>query len=126
MFAVVAASVMTSGCATVARIENVSDDTCRDALASGVSTILAQQGETADVASRLAESAAANVASADFGPRPFLVSSPSGTDYAFFVQYKRETCLLRLYGRQKGFRSYVNDMTYIATEPLSGCVCRDE
>jgi metal-dependent amidase/aminoacylase/carboxypeptidase family protein len=124
--ALAAAIAAAGGCANVARIENASDAVCRDAIATGLATILAQQGEAPDIAGRLAKSAAANLALADFGPRPFMVSSSSGTDYEFFVESKQKACLLRLYGRQKGFRSYVNDITYIATEPLPGCVCRDE
>ncbi len=61
----------------------------------------------------------------DYGPRPFLVASPSGTDYTFFVQEKKPICLLRLYGRQKGFWSYTNNLTYIATRPLPNCACSE-
>ena len=59
------------------------------------------------------------------GPRPFLVASPSGTDYAFFVERKDDACLLRLYGRQKGFVTYTNNLTYIATQPLAPCRCEE-
>ena len=58
-------------------------------------------------------------------PRPFLVASSSGTDYSFFVEKKKSGCILRLYGRQKGFVSYTNDLTYIDSRPLSGCACAE-
>jgi hypothetical protein len=41
------------------------------------------------------------------------------------VEKKKDACLLRLYGRQKGFVSYTNDLTYIATEPLAPCECEE-
>jgi hypothetical protein len=124
--ALAAAIIAAGGCADVARIDNVSDAVCREVIATGLSTILVREGEAPEVAGRLAQSAATTLATADFGPRPFMVSSPSGTDYTFFVEAKQKACLLRLYGRQKGFRSYVNDITYIATERLTGCICHDE
>jgi hypothetical protein len=54
-----------------------------------------------------------------------MVGAPSGSDYAFFVQKKGSECLLRLYGRQKGFVRYTNNMTYIATRKLPPCRCVD-
>jgi len=62
---------------------------------------------------------------AQLGPRPFVVSSSSGADYEFFVQKKKQGCLLRLFGRTKGFTSYTNNLTYIATRPLPGCACQE-
>lgn len=44
-----------------------------------------------------------------------------GTDYRFFIDAARDQCLLRLYGRRKGFWSYTNNLSYIATRPLPGC-----
>jgi hypothetical protein len=61
----------------------------------------------------------------DLGPRPFAIAAPSGTDYRFFVQRKGEACVLNLYGRQKGFVSYTNNLTYIATQDLSDCTCAE-
>ena len=55
----------------------------------------------------------------------FLVSSPSGADYTFLVQRKHAGCLLRLYGRQKGFVRYTNNLTYISTRALAGCNCAE-
>ena len=60
----------------------------------------------------------------DVRPRPFVVSSPSGADYGFFVQQKSE-CLLRLFNRQQGFTRYTNNLTYIATRQLDGCQCAE-
>ena len=81
------------------------------------------QGESDEVAARLAGSTTAGLQSWGLGPRPFLVASPSGADYSFFVERAADACLLRLYGRQKGFVSYTNNITYIATEPLAPCRC---
>ena len=117
--------VLASGCASVARVTTLSDVACRDALASGFVTVLTAQAETPETASRLARDAVDALASVDMGPRPFLVASPSGTDYAFFVERKDDACLLRLYGRQKGFVSYTNNVTYIATQPLAPCRCAE-
>ena len=74
---------------------------------------------------QLAERTSANLRSHGVGPRPFVVESPSGADYGLFVQKDKASCLLRLYGRQKGFVSYTNNLTYIATEPLAPCECAE-
>ena len=123
--AVAATILLAGGCASVARITTLSDEACRAALVTGIATTLSAQGETPETAARLARAAAETLASADIGPRPFLVVSPSGTDYAFFVEPKDDACLLRLYGRQKGFVSYTNNLTYIATQPLAPCRCAE-
>ncbi len=117
--------LLAGGCASVARVTTLSDVACRDALASGFATVLTAQAEAPETASRLAREAVDALASVDMGPRPFLVASPSGTDYAFFVERKDDACLLRLYGRQKGFVSYTNNVTYIATQPLAPCRCAE-
>ena len=41
------------------------------------------------------------------------------------IERKDDACLLRLYGRQKGFVSYTNNLTYIATRPLTACACAE-
>lgn len=82
-----------------------------------------EQGEKQEVADGLAESITTVLSSGSLGPRPFLVVSPSGTDYGLFVQQKSSDCLLRLFSRQKGFMRYSNNLTYIATRPLDGCTC---
>jgi hypothetical protein len=41
------------------------------------------------------------------------------------VERKDDACLLRLYGRQKGFVAYTNNLTYIATQPLAACRCEE-
>lgn len=116
---------LAAGCTSVARITTLSEPRCQESVARAIATVLEAQGETSQVARRLAESTAIAMHSGDWGPRPFLVASPSGIDYSFFVQRKAPSCLLRLYGRQKGFVSYTNNLTYIATEPLAPCECAD-
>ena len=114
-----------SGCATVAHVTTLSDAACQRSVAGGFSNILLAQGESADVAARLAESTTRALSYGGPGPRPFLVASPSGVDYSFFVDRREGACLLRLYGRQKGFVAYTNNLTYIATEPLASCGCSE-
>src|SRR5262249_21279655 len=119
------AAVLSAGCITVAQVANLTDERCSGNFESQLSSVLTDQGEKADVADSLAHHTYIILTTAQLGPRPFLVASPSGTDYSFFVQRKADRCLLRLYGRQKGFTSYTNDITYIATRELSGCACQE-
>lgn len=109
----------------MARITTLADPACRQRLTTALAAVLKGQGEAAEPAERLAESATAVLQSSDLGPRPFLVAAPSGVDYSFFVERKGSSCVLRLYGRQKGFVSYTNNVTYIATEPLAPCDCAE-
>jgi hypothetical protein len=113
------------GCTSVAQITTLSEPDCRQTLTGALGRILQSEGEKPDVAGRLAESTATALQTYGLGPRPFLVESPSGVDFSFFVEKKSEKCLLRLYGRQKGFVSYTNNLTYIATEPLAPCQCAE-
>jgi hypothetical protein len=120
-----AAAVSSAGCTTVAQVTNLADAGCGPSFESRLSSVLTEQGETTEVAATLAHHAYLILTTAQLGPRPFLVAAPSGTDYSFFVQKKSERCLLRLYGRQKGFVSYTNDLTYISTRELAGCACQE-
>ncbi len=90
-----------------------------------MSSILVEQGEKQDVAEKLAESTLTVLSTGSLGPRPFGVASPSGADYGFFVEQKSSDCLLRLFSRQKGFTRYRNNLTYIATRQLDGCLCAE-
>ncbi|MDQ2978544.1 MAG: hypothetical protein M3R62_04945 [Acidobacteriota bacterium] len=121
-----AALLTVTGCTSVAEIRNLSEDSCRRSFSEQLSAILVEQGETAETADRLGERARTAIDAGHYGPRSFLVSAPTGTDYTFFVERKRSGCLLRLYGRRKGFVSYTNNLTYIATRPLAGCACSSE
>jgi hypothetical protein len=112
-------------CTSVAQVTTLSDPACRQTLTNALEKVLEAEGETAPVAQQLAESTAMTLQTVDLGPRPFLVASSSGVDYSFFVERKSSSCVLRLYGRQKGFVSYTNNLTYIATEPLSPCQCAE-
>jgi hypothetical protein len=117
--------LLATGCASVAKVTTLSDPECRQRLTTALATVLQREGETPETAERLAASTADALRTIDLGPRPFLVAAPSGVDYSFFVDKKGASCLLRLYGRQKGFVSYTNDISYIATEPLSPCACAE-
>ena len=113
------------GCETVAGVQNLSDGVCRGSFEDGLASILVEQHETPETARELAERTRRMIEFAQLGPRPFVVSSSSGADYEFFVQKKKQGCLLRLFGRTKGFTSYTNNLTYIATRPLPGCACQE-
>lgn len=117
-------SLVMPGCTTVAQVTTPSEPACRRALEDGLSRIFGSQGESEQTARQLAESTSAGVRSG-IGPRPFVVESPSGADYGLFIEKDGASCLLRLYGRQKGFVSYTNNLTYIATEPLAPCQCAE-
>ena len=117
--------LVVGGCTTVAQVTSLSDQNCRHAFVDRMSSILVEQGEKQDVADKLAESTATVLSAGSLGPRPFLVASPSGADYGFFVEQKSSECLLRLFSRQKGFMQYRNNLTYIATRSLTGCMCAE-
>ncbi len=111
-----------AGCTSTAMLTTLDRGECRDATVAAIVDVLRAQGETEHVDALASDAVAALP---QLGPRPFLVMGPSGTDYSFFVQRKEATCLLRLYAREKGFTSYVNNMTYIETRSLAPCGCRE-
>ena len=117
--------LVVSGCTSVAQVTTLSDDHCRERLTTALTTVLKSEGETPEAATKLAESTTTTLQTVELGPRPFLIAAPSGVDYSFFVEKKGDSCLLRLYGRQKGFVSYTNNLTYIATEKLAPCQCAE-
>lgn len=117
--------VLLSGCTTVAQITTLSDESCHRTVQGQLESILLEEGEQPEVANRLAVNTTVVLATGSLGPRPFGVSSSSGADYSFFVQLKGDQCLLRLYGRRKGFTRYTNNLTYIATRSLEGCTCAE-
>ena len=114
-----------AGCTSVARVANPAQPRCQASLRDAFQLILLEREEKPEVAETLATSAAQSLADVDLGPRPFRLSSPSGTDYAFFFDEEDKRCLLRLFGQQKGFVQITNNVTYIATRPLPGCKCEE-
>lgn len=116
---------LAAGCTSVAQITTLSEPSCEQTVRQAFTKILESEGETPQTAADLAESSTAALQSGGLGPRPFLVESLSGVDYSFFIDKKDASCLLRLYGRQKGFTSYTNNITYIASEPLGTCQCAE-
>jgi hypothetical protein len=113
-----------AGCATVAQVE-LGDPACQSVFQDQMASILVQEGEKPDDARAIAHRAAEEVSYGDVGVRPFSIGSRT-TDYTFFVQKKKSACMLRLVSRQKGFTVYTNDVTYIASRPLTGCLCATE
>ncbi len=114
-----------TGCTAVAQVTTWSDESCRQKVRAQLQSILTEEGEQGDVANRLAVNTTVVLAAGSLGPRPFRVSSPSGAEYSFFMQRKGEGCLLQLFGRQKGFTRYTNNLTYISTRSLDGCACAE-
>lgn len=121
----VALAVSLAACATVARVTNLANATCNAKMRQSLSAILLEQGESAQASQSLAARTLESLSSSELGPRPFVISAPTGTDYGFFVQKKSDACLLRLYARQHGFVRYANNLTYIATRRLTGCACAE-
>lgn len=125
-WAVSLAIVLTAtGCATMAKITNLTEESCRTSFTRQLSAILAHEGEKPEAADALAGKTVSTMTTYDLGPRPFAIAAPSGTDYRFFIDRKGADCVLTLFGRRKGFVSYTNNLTYIATEVLPDCACTD-
>ena len=101
-------AVFLSGCATVAQVTTWSDEACRRQVTDQLHSILADEGERADVAHRVAVNTTVVLSTGSLGP-----------------QRKGEDCLLRLYGRRKGFIRYTNNLIYLATRPLDACACAE-
>jgi hypothetical protein len=117
-----AASV--AGCShRVARPINPGAPRCQESLREAFALILVAQEEAPEVAEAVGAAAAQQLAEVDLGPRPFKLSSPSGVDYGFFFEDEGKRCLLHLVAWQKGFVQVSNNVTYIATRPLTGCRC---
>lgn len=124
--ALVLVALLAAGCGpTIARVANPAAPKCQESLRDAFALILVGQDEKVEVAEELADTATEYLTENELGPRPFIVSSPSGTDYAFFFDDERNPsrCLLRLVSWRKGLVQYTNHVTYIATRPLPGCKC---
>jgi RNA polymerase subunit RPABC4/transcription elongation factor Spt4 len=113
------------GCTNVAQVTTLDDPSCKSTVRDQLNSVLIEEGEKSEIAERLAVNTTTVLATGVLGPRPFGVSSPSGVDYSFFIQRKDSECFLQLYGRQKGFTRYTNNLTYIATRSLNGCMCTE-
>jgi hypothetical protein len=113
---------LAAGCTTMAKVTNLSEESCRVSFTRQLSAILTAEGEQSAV-DALAAKTVSTLSTYDLGPRPFTIAAPSGTDYRFIVRHKGTDCVLTLYGRRKGFVSYTNNLTHIATQPLPGCTC---
>lgn len=109
----------------MAQVTNLRDQPCQETFATALSDILVEEGEQPERARKVIERSSDLAGTFVYGPRPFMISSQSGTDYSFFVEKKGGQCLLRLYGRQRGFSRYTNNLTYINSRDLSGCQCTE-
>ncbi|MFO0698962.1 MAG: hypothetical protein U0236_07015 [Nitrospira sp.] len=117
--------LLLAGCATMSRVTNLSDESCRQSFVRQLSSVLSHEGEPPDVSAARASKTASTLVAYQLGPRPFVVVAPSGTDYRFFIDRTGTDCVLTLYGRHKGFVSYRNNLRYIATEILPDCTCAE-
>jgi len=111
----------------VARVTNLSEESCRASLAGQVAAMLEKQGETPEHAGAMSEEAL-NALSQSPDPRPFYAFSPAYMRFGFFVQAKSSSCELHLFERQgtvfgRGKATFTNTSTYFATSPLDGCSC---
>jgi hypothetical protein len=120
-----AMALTASGCASVAKVTNLSEDSCRASFTHHLSSILTQEGEKPEIADALAHKTVFTLTTYDLGPRPFAIAAPSGTDYRFFIDQKGTDCVLTLFGRRNGFISYTNNLTYIATKIVPDCTCAE-
>lgn len=114
-----------SSCASVAAVTNLSEESCRISFARQLSVVLTQEGEQPEIADALAGKTLSTLTTYRLGPRPFTIAAPSGTDYRFFINRTGADCVLTLYGRRRGFVSYTNNLSYIATEILPHCTCAE-
>lgn len=117
--------VFLNGCTTVAQVTTLTEETCHHKVRDQLESILTEENEKPDIANRLAVNTTTVLATGALGPRPFGISSPSGAGYSFCIQRRGGECWLRLYGRQKGFTRYTNNLTHIATRSLEGCACAE-
>ncbi|MGZ9138296.1 MAG: hypothetical protein ACXW38_00780 [Nitrospira sp.] len=118
-----AVALTASGCASVAKLTNLSEESCHTSFTHHLSSILTQEGEKFEIADALAHKTVSTLTTHDLGPRSFAIAAPSGTDYRFIIDQKGADCVLTLFGRRKGFISYINYLTYIATEIVPDCTC---
>ena len=118
----VAALLAASGCVSIGRVD-VTTNECAATVTRQLADILVAEHEPERIAQELARDATLALLSGEATTAQFLVFSPSGTDYAFFVQHRSSGCVLRLHAR-RGLRYEVrNNLTYIASRPLTGCRC---
>lgn len=114
-----------AGCSPkVARVANPGNARCAQSLRAAFEIILVEQGEKPEAAAKLAASATQALIDVDLGPRPFKLSSPTGIEYGFFFENEEDRrCLLRLVALQLGTLQYSDNVTFLATRPLRGCIC---
>jgi len=110
----------------IARVTNLSEAVCRDSFKQQVASALVKQGEAKDTAVAMSIDTASAL-SYRKKPDMFFAFSPSGLRYGFFVQNRKEGCILRMYERQKKIlgstATLENGVNYFATGRLTGCAC---
>ncbi len=80
------------GCTSIAAVTNLRDQPCQQNSAMALSEILLAEGEEPARVQKIVDKADLLGSAFDYGPRPFVVSSQSGTDHSFFVEKKGEKC----------------------------------
>lgn len=74
----------TSGCASMAKVANLSEKSCRTSITRHLSYLLIREGEKLPIAEALAHKTVSAFAPYDFELRSFTIAAPSGTDYRLF------------------------------------------
>jgi hypothetical protein len=113
------------GCsAPVAKLTNPASPRCQDTLRAAFESILVDQQETDENATKVADEAAQALADVDLGAKPFQIQSPaSGIRYGFVFERDESRCLLHLVAMQGGSLQLDNSITYLETRLLKGCGC---
>jgi hypothetical protein len=132
LLAGLAVAVFSAGCTTIAQVANLTEAQCNASFESQLTSILTEQGEKDEVAATLTHGTYLMLTAAEMGPRPFLVASPSGTDYTFFIQKKRNHCLPSSLRSPEGFcvlheqpHVHLHSRTLRLRLPRVGCAMAD-
>jgi hypothetical protein len=111
----------------ISRVTNLSDSACKDSFSQQLASALVKQGETTDAANEMSKDTVSAL-SYSRTSKMFYAYSPSDLRYGFFVQNRKEGCVLRMYERQKTVfgnkkATLTNSVNYFATGQLAGCSC---
>lgn len=108
----------------VARLLNPEYPRCQRSLREALAITLVGQGETDEVAEKLADDTVQALAAVDLGAKPFKVTSPSGVQYGYLFEREDDRCLLRMVAWQLATVQVSDNVRYLASRPLPGCGCR--
>jgi tetratricopeptide (TPR) repeat protein len=119
--------VLFSGCHQMVGISNLDQATCAKNFQDRLKRVLVRFGEKPEVAERLARSEYNWLLSSNLQARPFLVQSPSGNDYTFFISKEKNYCKMHLVEKSRGFTSLSSNIPpYLASRKLVDCSCEEK